>query len=628
MGRCGCAAACGCFVIGANGIEVSGSGSLVDPYKVEIAKTQPWGDLACGQVGVCVADMGGGDTGLIGGDGKLRVAISPKVGNTLSISPADGGLYKLGSDPAPPRSPDCSVTVAGLPTTRLTFGRSGFGENVMPWHTAKAVRAAVDVRLDAVQINVACLGDGTAVLAPYNKFGTDTDAGDSTLPGVGSSWTNDGAVMTGFSYLEIGISQWKTLIIQKDNWFKGAEYLQMGADTVSEMLNEVAGKLVIAYTLPTGPDINSTGLMAATCPALLKAIQRACVEKSSIVLARRRYLDVLPARAGVNFAAAGVEMGVLIDFTSDLASNVPADLVAAGIKWVFIQQSIGTTTGQGADAYVAAGLSVIYLGMQRRVQLGTEAAHGVRGVCATDPQYYRSMVPPLTKDTWPINIGGAGGSEAYMSGQLHEGVSTYTYRPPEVRGFGTQAAGLWDGGWALPFTGRASSSIASSIVLGWACPLPDPTTWDMEWEVQFVTGAGVDSNTAAILTSLPDDANITHTNPNVVTKKYSYIYVRRNGTMGIISYFGVPTGLNQLTESAGTALVVGTWYKFRLQVSPMLITFSMFTRTGGPTFEKTIAQGLPLHRQPYIGLAQSGDALQANTPVVAFRNVRINAAND
>lgn len=695
MGRCGCADKCGCyFAPGNEGIKITGSGSLDDPFVISVSSGS-WAPGACQSADVCIPGyVKPGMSGLaVTGTNppKIGTLISQDPTNTLTISPGDRGLFQPpATSPVP--SPACTVTIAGLPASRasggpgLVIGRSGFGENVSPWNMLKSVRAAVDARLDAVQIDVSGLADGTSVLAPYFYFGTVNDGSDPAnlgiytdpalpglgttgpvrIPGIGQNWAarpGTNSDLTRFRYDQITISQWKSLNVAKDGatfnpadwpgWFGGAEWFQLGADTTDELLNEVAGKLVIFYRLPRNVNLNSatpatfTGTphptFAAAAVALRNTLLRHCVSQSAIVLANGQYQDVnTPTLNGqlansTDFKGSGFERGVWLEFNNDVKNNPPAQLVSAGIKWVFVDVNLavgGVTPGsygQVADAYVKAGLNVVYIGLNRRANKPTETTWKVRGVCSTDPLYYAQREAPRQKDLWPISVGGNGGSVLHMSGQLHDGpnggYTGHMYRPYQVvRGQGSRTGGGFDGGWQLPFTGRNSTTASSTTILGWACPLPDPRNWMMTWEMKFDQFSNNQSGMhGGIMFSLVDDSQVRDTASVPLPSQYSLALVRQNGELFLSSV--VNGTIVAMDTSQGQPLTLHEWQKYKLVVSASEIRFYLYDRTiPGPTpiYRQMTTISNSAHRNPYIALNMNGQASLAASPIVSFRKVRIN----
>lgn len=670
MGRCGCADKCGCRFVAGPGMKVTGAGSLDDPVVISTSD-QSWG-TGCLSAARCIPSWVGTTTAATGsGDNtKMKINLSSKANNTLAIG-GDGGLFKPpGTAPIP--APDCTVTLANLPASRasggpgLVIGRSGYGENVMPWNMAKSIRAAVDDRLDAVHVDVSGLADGTSVLAPYYYFGTVTDPDDGSIPGVGRAWTTNSGNYTGFRFDQITLPQWKSLTVVKDavdapdptwpSWFGGAEYYQFGADTTSEMLSEVAGKINIFYRLPknnltTGAVTNPlfTGTVfpthLAANKALLTTLNRHCVSQSSVIIANRQYQDVTTPRFPgetadtTAWAAAGYQTGVWLEFDGDLALNPPAALLAAGIKWVFIPvaalTSSGGTYGAAAAAYVNAvgpggsKLNVVYIGLNRRVNKPVELTYGVRGVCCVDPLYYSERIAPRTSDIWPISIGGNGGSAAYMSGQLHDGVSSYDYRPYTVRGEGSRnpSGGSnpknFDGGWMLPNSGLDAGSFGSAIVLGWASPVANTQQWEMTWWQRWNVFGSNGANYGGIVWSLADDARLRDGAGGNIPANFYIAGIRQSGELFLN---GRANGLDTPNyASQGPALVNQQWYKLKLTVSASEARLYVYDTTiPGPTpiFANEVRMPNAAHRNGYLAMSQSTQSVAG--PRVCFRKIRIN----
>jgi len=656
MGRAGCSDKCAChWKPGNEAVEITQPDA--DTVQIGLNLAGPWTGV-CDQAGGCAPVWAGSGTKSSGGSpAKWQLGVSSRDGNSLTFGP-DGGLLKPGTPPEP--SPACTVTLGQLPLGKtaggpgLIVGRSGYGENVMPWNLAKSVRGAVDDGLEAVHIDVSGLGDGTSVLCPYYRFGLSADPkpANSSVPGAGQSWTASADRFTGYRYEELTLAQWRQLNITKDgvpwlndswpSWFGGGEFFQTGGETVDDMLDEVGGRLAVFYRLPrnnttTSPASDTfTGTVdpthLAANKALLPTLQRQCVRQSSVVLANGQYQDVTTARFPgesadtTGWAAANYARGVWLADQADITANPPAQLVRAGVTWVFVPVNPtgapgGYVYGSSAAPYVAAGLQVVYHGLNRRVNEPTERTYAVRGVCVTDPMYYGYRTPVRQKDTWPISLSGAGGSVAYMSGQLHDGFSTYDYRPFWLRGQGSRnGAGNFDGGWKLPTPLVNGASFASSVVLGWACPLPNPQSWMATWWMRFDQFSANSADFGGLVWSLRDDSRVRE---DQIPPNYGLVGCRQNGEMFSTWRQNGVAGSYQSTQAG--ALQQNTWYKFKLSVAAGSVQFSMYdTSSPGavPRYRAVLNDDTVPHRYTYVAITQSGST--NGTPGVSFRKMRFN----
>lgn len=472
VSRCGCSGGCACYVVGGDSIGVVGNGSIANPYlpQVDFTKT---GSTACLRLMRDCASRWMGDGMQYvppspddGSHGTIGIKISTQPGNLAKIG-SDGGVYVAA--PTGPPTISCTKTVASLPKGTV-FGRTGAGSAFAPWHIIRSARMAEAIGLDGIVVNVMMLADGSLICAPYPTF-DNTWTYDKCLVAQNSGGCERYAHLPFFSqwYDTIGLSQWKNLVVTTEDWYDASYNNQWGANTVGEFLDELGGKINIAW-LMLDSNFTSDANRLRMRQNLLAEIKRTCTQQSTIVLATQNaYLD--PFLAETN---PPIDTGVFLQSNTDFTNNPAATLQSKGVKWAFLDWKYRNHTE--FTKYSAAGIKTMAVAASRRSQLPQTyaAPYNFYGNCSEDPVYTGSKSKPLTMDAWAF--------DTFMEGQVWEQEDTTNFRT-RLRGF------PYDSGWCMPPKGTADMN--SQITLGWASPFPLAaiTTgnnliieWDQMWE--------------------------------------------------------------------------------------------------------------------------------------------------
>lgn len=658
MGDCDCPASCQCSIRSSIGTAVTGDGATA-PFTISLdidGAGVGTSTSACNQARDCVAAHTGDGIAFDAGTGKFRVKISEDPGNTITIEP--NGLYSAGGATAcRKRVSDLSAATGGI-----VFGDQGAGTNHFPQGLRRSMRAAADLELDGVFLDVDGLADGT----PYARFCGVVD------PFTGKRFVDSWCVHTAYYAPNVASAQveWREMttqalrnvIVAADRWYEGDYHywptgpipataprgtqipgeqgqvttgpygghnvgiMQIGGNTVAQIINDVGRDLVMVYHLT-----EETITQPTVAPALRDAIIRGCAQQSSIVVSRYIPDTVVASQAGIQtgYYARGAE---------DLAAPVtPASLKANGIDWLFVDWR---TADAAITPYKAAGLRVILTGgIARRVKHQARVtAAGYNGVVSIDASYYlnRTQPFPLTNDLWPFGD--------FTSGQLHPLIEddslTAQYRGAprnhQTAGLGypplcgtapnpttkpTQLKNYM--GWnpdttfeGQPRWGQNWNYVTT--ILGWACPLTNTATYSISWShiwnsLPFVLEDPATQNGLGMLIGLATDDDV---RAGAVPANFYWLHQTAAGRLAITRR-AANVETTKLSTGTTANVPANVWQHFKVSVSPTGIVFEQYDvpstkrNVGVPTLLRSVtlnaAEGEPGPRGPYVGIHKHQD---------------------
>jgi len=595
MADCLHEASCQCYMRNGAGTTVTGTGAEGNDFVVSGQFYDPTSANlgVCGQAAQCMgAHLG---TGLVydPATGRIRVRISEASGNTVTVE--SDGLY------SPQSATACGRTVADiLPPTAgrtagdIVMGDRGYGVNGFPQGLLRSCRAAVDLELDGVQLDIDGLADGT----PYLRncyLGTDqldnwciTGGYDGSLsdPAVDLNWSDlttqsaRNLVLAVNNWYRQGTHRWPAGVWPGEQgrvttgpyYGKFAGLPQIGINTVAQLLGETGRSMVYVYALglttDTRPDV-ATKLVAT--------ILRACTQSSSVV-ASRNIANLTAA------SQAGIQTGYLARSQADADAVSAATLLGNGVDWVFADWRIPASS---LAPFVTAGLRVVINGaVQRRTHRAQVAANGYAGVVSTDPAYYRrdamvgyASMPVMTRDTWAMG--------AFTEGQLaplaEDDTSALwrgqsTMGDPGSLGYPPYCAVPADPkpyvGWRPETSFETSADYGTTwgrvtTVLGWASPVADPNSYTVAWShlwnsIPAGAAARAEPNGLGLAFALPDDRDLRDTTWD---RDYFTALQTASGRLVVTMY---RTGQAPVTamSAAGVLVSAATWYHFRVTVTP------------------------------------------------------------
>lgn len=530
--RCGCSGTCGCVVAGGAGITVTGNGSIANPIVVSFTGGA---GAACEAVMDCVGANIGNGMVYDPVNHRLSVLVSGDAGNTTVIG-SDGGIYSSGSG----GGSSGGVTVAQLAASNLIGGQQGMAF-LYPENGVGGFEMARNLNIPLTSVDVRVLRDGTLVASAPTDISTLTDG--------------TGLVSTQWA------ARWERLRYDAYNWF-GWNQDDFDKDTqavirddiepvkmpfVEDIFRAVGGDTVLVCNIQTWTAPFDPGAR------LLTAISRHGLQLSTIVTSTVR-TELAP------FTAANIATGMVLRNTGDVTANTPAQIVSAGIGWVFAARTLSDAQ---ISSYVAVGLSVMVTSVERqRDRTRAVTTLAARGILSRDPIYASADTSKyrLTANIWETGTGNM--PVAVYYGHLTAGTDSGLLAPANRADANSDEDSII---YPASFNGL--------ILQGWACPLANPTAYTLKNWIQFqsIPGGGQLGNVALSFgyptDPAPSAADITNTALDLGYKLEFYSdggwkLWRADGTSGDTVLGSAGAG----TWNGGLG-IVGSWFETQLQVT-------------------------------------------------------------
>jgi glycerophosphoryl diester phosphodiesterase len=275
--------------------------------------------------------------------------------------------------------------------------------NVYPENSLEAYRGSAAFGVDVVEADCWLTRDqGLVCLHDTTLDRTTTGTGDShelTLPGA------------------------STLRIDASSWFAAAWADALRVPTFTDVLNELAGRVVLC------PEAKSTGAGQAIVERLAHyGLSNAAIVQSFIEA------ELRPALA----------QGLPAMMLTATSSYDPRRLRQRGVRYLGLCAVLPTSL---AALATASGLQVVVWTVDRRVELEPWLTAGAVGFFSNDPLYVSGRSPVLGSDPY--------GQSTYYYGHLANAVAgdRGTFDPP--------------GAWGFADT----SPQYKGVLQGWACPI-------------------------------------------------------------------------------------------------------------------------------------------------------------
>ncbi|MDR0633628.1 MAG: hypothetical protein LBF91_01455 [Azoarcus sp.] len=280
-----------------------------------------------------------------------------------------------------------------------------------------------------------------------------------------------------------------------------------------------------------------------------------------------------------------IAAGYRVGFIGDIQDYTDfADLKAQGID--YFDASMGSVTAARVAAAHAAGIKITAWTLNRRTEAEAMFEMGVDHVTCDDPLWVAKASPRRNVDTYIDGLRWSGFLESSSSDPA--GIVRV----------------LQDG--AL----RLGGSQYYGLLQGWACPLPDPLGWAVEFDVKTLYVA--EATRHADITVLVSDKYWTD-----AAGHYSQLgfnaFQRRSGEMTLWR-MNVGSATN-VTTVAGAALTEST-YRYRLEVTSEFVRFTNLN-TGQQAIANT-TQIPSTHKGAFFYLAAG-----SGNSTYEFSNVRV-----
>lgn len=572
----------------------------------------------------CVFDQGPGigisGTGNPEQPARIGVRLSPDPGNCLRFD-GQGRLY--GPCDESEEFDRCGVSVDGLPEDHLVIGRGGAGRLLAPDHTMRSITRALDLSLAAVHIRCRPLSDGTPVAFPAlstrnqsGQFAQSSDGfwpdmpndhDDYLIPNLTASAYKTMPIYAGWRrelHLERSSRVQQGIRFNENNFggrwgfFGFGESQSVGGLTLAEVLSRVGRRTVllieIDHSTPRFLDL------------VMGQIRSHCVQDAVIVSSQ----DAGDLQMFIDEPVGGTMLWCLTEEIA--AANPPSQLVSQGVGWVQCDKSLSDATISG---YTAAGLNVTLSTCTRHWEWERVDALGCRGVLSDDPQYMMGFDDPS------IHRIESGHSSLRHHGVLPGQLSWRTdlkdiYNPPwsrgeKLMGWGPDGSSLGPVALLPPLSSDDASQWMSSsepvrdrvmhgygllsprttsetsigvngvsdILAGWLCPIPEPESYAIEYQVAFCTDPDQGGRNLGIFFGLQSDRSFP--DQMAVGASFWHLSFQRDSKMVLRHWENGDIALTETVDTEET-VQVGAWLRFRVIVdaSEGTITAQRVLRSG------------------------------------------------
>lgn len=551
---CGCGGGQG-LVVGRDGVQVSGSGTGGDPWVASIVKDP----VLCEIVEDCAGGVLCPGRGLRYDDAGncLAVNVSPSPANDVRIG-SDGGLW-LGSTTNPVDGA-CGRNIESLPAF-VSGALFGTGRNVASTGSRANTWDVVSSGLDMSYMNVKVGCDGS------------TWAVVDAVPS--STWYTPN--YPGKEFRNLTSAQIQGMVSNYGQ-FEGQApgYTECGLLTLDQWLDIIQGRSIGL--------LGAQGQYTYEDQYLVQVLKKRCAQRQVIPVASN---TAAIARVWANWVSQGFDMAL---FASTAGSPAPADLTQydPARVWVLVPAQASDAVVRG---YTQAGFQTLFYNGSRRVVMARAQRLGCRGFISDDGVYTFDEQPvPLRRDPWCY--------DAIPVGQI-------THRDDAGAWLGTQGYRFDDSGstvtlpanrrgtcgWHTSKGSVTSGQTRNAITPGWALPLPDWDSWQMDWYQLFDGFAGTSGGTGVIFGSEDDSSPVLSDGSAISPQATGYSALLMHATYGC--------QLRRMPSETGTALAtstrnkrpdLNTWFHMRLRVTPTQIQFGEVSDSTGTWISASLVQ--------------------------------------
>jgi glycerophosphoryl diester phosphodiesterase len=445
-----------------------------------------------------------------------------------------------------------AVRLADLPAKPFTAHR-GAGAYLAPENTEQAFAAGVaDADADLLEFDVEVLTDGAGAIFH-----------DPTVDRITTSSGN---------VTDLDSAAFKALTIDARSWFGGT-----AANThpmlLDEFLDEFAGKkALLAHP-------KSTAAMRLVIDEIARRdlgdqVRIQTFSRSDAVLAKN----------------AGLQAQVLVGGATQAATDTPAAIKAAGLKYVSLWQGLPDATIKG---YVSAGLTVSCYDVDRQYRRDQVYKLGVVGIDGNDPVYVSGDTAAYRRTGDPF------ATKTYWYGHMSQ---TQNAAAVSAANRGSFTAPGW---WSIP---RGTSPLF--VRQGWAVP-PNRTSYILHAWIRYDALGSDATRWAGVYFSGKFDHAFNDAG-NALNSGYTAI-LRQNGSLEL--YRKSPTATVLLKKVATPAVRAGTIAKISIRVTGTTVYAHRYDVSS-----TAISASDATYRGSYIYLGRAASAT-AQGPGVSFDNV-------
>lgn len=593
---CGCGGSQG-LVVGRNGIQVTGAGTPADPWVVGVVKD----DNLCEIVEDCATSFLCPGKGIRYDDARncLAVAVSARAGNDVRLATDDGLFFAPDTNPV---DNSCDRTIESLPPFSYG-GMFGTGRSTITEGDRANVQNAVAGGLALTYMNgrVGCDGSTWAVVDNQPTTGLYRPV----MP-------------AGTTFRSMTAAQIRSLSYNFGQ-FEGQPPFWQSCDilTLDQWLDIIQGK-TIGFLGGQGIDDDQDKAM---CDAVLAR----CGRRQIIPVAQNGNQDVY-MRVSRNWRELGPGGGDFDFGVVATVAGVPAATEFEGFGYSRVWIIIGSTaTDAVIRSYVDVGLNVVMYSTSRRSAAARAQALGCRGILSDDGLYTAAKATPLTRDPWcydanptgQINHRDTTGVSNNATGYRFDDSASTVTQPPAMRG---------TCGWHTSKGPVMGQQNRNAITPGWALPLPDWPSWEMQWYQLFDGFGGTSGGTGLIVCALDDRSPVLADGTAIDTANatgYSALMLHATSSMEL-RRMPTETGSPLAIATRAARPALNTWLRLRVRVNPTTIQFAELDTAGAPIAGATVSATDSTFRGRYMHLYKIQRQTSTTTPWgrvdVAFRN--------
>lgn len=616
MARCGCSGSCSCVIEGVSPISVTGNGSVQQPYTVSISVD---GKAGCAGIVACVGKALGPGLTYDAGSGRIQVKLSTDDGQTARFG-SDMGLLVTGDGGVTPES--CTRGIDSLPAAPGVVGAEAMAGLQGPYSSPYMLDYCLGAGVDLIGFRSASTSDGVAVVTEYADHAASRSRQSVYIT---NEWRNISSAQARQVWNWAGdINNPETYTHPDDNtnrtdrrggWYGwlSANYYQ---PLVGDLLDRMSGKAVALLDCWVEESDTSYG-EAVAVDATIRAVLEYCAQDWAMIGVEALANAVTVLNAGITACL----MPLKPDRVQETALPYPvADLTGAGVEWIVLSDRFADSV---FTAYKNAGINVLMQGGTRHVSRARVTALGIRGAYALDPVYYRGPQAQEYRD------------EADPWEQRRPGTGALTYRTDQgavvsVGGFVRGLPHEDEQGLFLP-PGWGDGVGRPSVLCGWLCPLRNPVSYTLEFDMKWTSLATVSPASAkmGVLFGAATDAEPYSWPPDATLNPLGYpegqrppyrVYQRQNGEIGIAKWNVATGAFSYLATASSPSVVANIWNSYVLTVSATQITLTRKT-DAGPQFTVSAVDNQARGGYLWIEKEESAFGSPKNPFGGAFRNV-------
>ncbi|ONK13122.1 hypothetical protein [Streptomyces sp. MP131-18] len=615
MARCGCAQGCFCNLEVEPPLVRDGNGSVLNPWTVGVNHE---GHTGTEGVAASVGEHTG--PGLVWDEGTARLQARLEPGGGITFGPS-GGLAVIGDGGSDPAA--CVRTIAALPPAPDVVGADRLAGYHNPGNSPQGVDYCIAHQIDITGVPVCASADGIGVILE----------GDTTILRSGrcSIYESAPALLLdsdtiASAYVYAGSSDDPYVSTSERGARRGGWYGWLAPNyhmmLLPAFLQRLGGKSVALLDCHVGINPAPETSEAANVAAAIRGVLQICAQDWAIITASELINVSTIVNAGLTAGLASPRPTIW----GETALPWPVeDVAASGAQWMILDRYYADEV---FAAYRDAGIQVLMWGATRHSHRARVNQLGIRGGFSLDPVYYRGPERHdyrRGEDPWT--------HRRMAAGQLTFATDARAILGTNVRGYteGTPATPpLHEDGPGLVIPGEwGNSQGRPAILIGRACPLPDPQNYRIRFDLMFKEVNPVTRNKMGLLFGAesdddpyawpPDNPDLNPAGFPEGPQGMYRVWQRASGAIGIGKWESETSTLTTLAEDTSSpAVAAGFWNTYELAVTPESISF---TRTLAGGTEYVVTTDDTQYRGPYF-FVEKEESFATQNPAPFIGKVR------